>query len=119
MQGRLGSTPKGTMNRTEAKYAERLALAKCAGQVVSWHYEEVKLCVVPGLEKKRAAVFYTPDFMVLFLDGHVEMIDVKGAGGWEDTARVKIKAAADRFPEFAWVGMTFSKAGEWEREEFN
>jgi hypothetical protein len=34
-------------------------------------------------------------------------------------ARVKIKAAAERFPEFHWVGYTLTKAGDWEREEFN
>jgi hypothetical protein len=32
---------------------------------------------------------------------------------------VKIKAAAERFPEFHWVGYTLTKAGDWEREEFN
>lgn len=29
------------------------------------------------------------------------------------------REAADRFPEFHWVGYTLTKAGVWEREEFN
>lgn len=118
MKGRLGSTAKGVMNRTEAKFAERLRSLQLDGKVIAWHYEAVKVCVVPGETGKRQAVFYTPDFMVLHADGEVEMIDVKGAGGWEDTARVKIKAAAERFPMFAWSGYTLTKTG-WEREAFN
>lgn len=119
MKGQRGSTPKGVMNRTEAKFAEVLESRKLAGEIVHYRYEAVKVCVVPGVPGKRHAVWYTPDFLVLHTDGIVEMIDVKGGAGWEDTARVKIKAAADRFPEYAWVGYTLKKGGEWEREEFN
>lgn len=119
MQGRIGSTPKGVMNRTEAKFADWLLSRQLAGEVVSYHYEAVKLCVVPGAPNVRHAVYWTPDFMVLFADGHVEMVDVKGSGGWEDAARIKIKQAAERFPLFSWVGYTLSQGGRWQREEFN
>jgi len=107
------------MNRTETKFAERLKSLQLAGKVVAYHYEAVKLCIVPAIPKIRSAVYYTPDFMVLYPSGDLEMIDVKGSGGWEDTARVKIKAAADLFPMFGWIGMTLTKSGEWQREEFN
>lgn len=118
-RGRLGSSPTGVMNRTEAKFAERLMSLQADGKVIAYHYEAVKLCIVPGLPGKRDSVFYTPDFLVLRDDLELELVDVKGSAGWEDTARVKIKAAAERFPEFHWVGYTLTKAGVWEREEFN
>jgi hypothetical protein len=107
------------MNRTEAKFAERLISLKCAGEIEDWHYEAVKFCITPGLTGKRQATYYTPDFVVLRSDLELEAIDVKGSAGWEDTARVKIKAAADRFAFIHWVGYTLTKAGTWEREEFN
>lgn len=119
MKGRLGSTAKGVMNKTEAKFAQLLESRKLAGEIVHYRYEAVKLCVVPGQPGKRQAVWYTPDFLVLHATGLVEMIDVKGSGGWEDTARVKIKLVAWRYPEFAWVGYTLTRGGRWEREEFN
>lgn len=118
-KGQRGSTPTGVMNRTEAKFAERLMSLKADGEIEAWHYEAVKFCITPGLPGKRQATYYTPDFLVLREDLELELIDVKGSAGWEDTARVKIKAAADRFPEFHWVGYTLTKAGVWEREEFN
>ena len=118
-KGRLGSTPTGIMNRTEARFAERLLSLKAAGEILGYHYEAVKICITPGLPGKRQATYYTPDFLVLRKDLELELIDVKGAAGWEDTARVKIKAAADRFPEFHWVGYTLTRSGSWEREEFN
>ncbi|NLX57303.1 MAG: DUF1064 domain-containing protein [Planctomycetaceae bacterium] len=107
------------MNRTEARFAERLLSLKAAGEILGYHYEAVKLCITPGLPGKRQATYYTPDFLVLRADLELELIDVKGSAGWEDTARVKIKAAADRFPEFHWVGYTLTRSGSWEREEFN
>jgi hypothetical protein len=118
-RGRLGSTPKGVMNRTEAKFAERLFSLRAAGEILGYHYEALKFCIVPGATGKRVAVHYTPDFLVLRADLELELIDVKGGGGWEDDAKIKIKTAAERFPEFHWVGYTLTKAGLWEREEFS
>ncbi|MHB8953545.1 MAG: DUF1064 domain-containing protein [Pirellulaceae bacterium] len=118
-KGRLGSTPKGVMNRTEAKFAERLLSLKLAGKILGYHYEALKFVVVPGLPGKRIAVHYTPDFLVQRADLELELIDVKAGGGWEEDARVKIKTAAERFPLFHWVGYTLKKGGVWEREEFN
>ena len=118
-KGRCGATPKGVMNRTEAKFAEQLLSLKLAGEILHYRYEAWKLCIVPGLPGKRSAVYYTPDFYVLRGDQEIELIDVKGSAGWEDTARVKIKAAAERWPEFHWVGYTLTKAKTWEREEFS
>lgn len=118
-KGRRGQTPKGVMNKTEAKFAQRLTLLKAAGEIVAYHYEALKICIVPGLPGKRNGVFYTPDFLVQRADDELELVDVKGGHGWEEDARVKIKAAAERFPLFHWVGYTLTKAGDWEREEFN
>ena len=118
-RGRHGYTAKGVMNKTEAKFATRLQLLKAAGEILGYHYEALKFVVVPGLSSKRIAVHYTPDFVVQRADFELELIDVKAGAGWEDDARVKIKAAAERFPEFHWVGYTLTKKGDWEREEFN
>lgn len=48
MKGRLGSTAKGVMNRTEAKFAERLRSLQLDGKVVAWHYEAVNGRTLPG-----------------------------------------------------------------------
>ena len=118
-RGRQGYTAKGVMNKTELKFSIRLQALKAAGEILAYHYEALKFVVVPGLPNKRTAVHYTPDFVVQRADCELEMIDVKGSAGWEEAARVRIRAAADRFPEFHWVGYTLTKKGDWEREEFN
>lgn len=97
----------GEMNKTEAKYAERLEALKRSGEVLDYAFECVKL-------KLADRTFYTPDFMVLNKDGIVEMHEVKGF--WEDDARVKIKVAAAQFP-FKFVGVQ-SKCGAFVTEEF-
>lgn len=107
------------MNKTEERFASRLALMKAAGEILGYHYEAVKFCIVPTCPGKRVAVYYTPDFMVLRADSELEMIDVKGSAGWSEDARIKIKTAAARYPEFRWVAYTWTAAKTWEREEFN
>lgn len=102
----------GKMNRTEAAYAEILEEQKRRGEIADWFYEKLKLRL--GDDWKLT---WTPDFMVLRNDGTVELVDVKGGAGWEEAARVKIKAAAAMFPLFLFVGVKRTSRG-FEREEF-
>lgn len=109
-KSRHGSTRPGEMNRTEAKYADYLEKQRLAGEIVKWGYEKLKLRL--GQNWKTT---YTPDFLVITNDLEIEFHDCKGGGGWEEDARVKIKVAAEQFPEFLFVGMTLKK-GRWECE---
>lgn len=99
----------GQMNGTEAKYAELLQLRKLAGEVILWHFEDIKFNL-------GDRCFYTPDFTVWLADGTMELVDVKG-GVIADDALVKIKVAAEKFPQFTWVIEQYTKK-TWNRRVF-
>jgi hypothetical protein len=84
----------GTMNKLENQYGDELALLGRAGKIVSWSFEAVTLKLAPDTR-------YTPDFMVVNADSEIEFHEVKGF--MEDDAWVKLKVAAERFPEFHFV----------------
>lgn len=107
----LGRMKAGTMNRTEAAYAERLEEMKQAGTVVWYAFEGVTF-------KLADRTRYTPDFAVMLADGVMEMHEVKGF--WRDDARVKIKVAAEMYPfRFIAVKAKPKKAGGgWSVEVF-
>lgn len=108
----LGRLKTGAMNKTEAAYAQHLALRQAAGEVL-WHRFE-------GLKFRLADnTFYTPDFAVMLADGTLEAHEVKGF--WADDARVKIKVAADLYPiRFIAVKAQAKKAGGgWDVEAFS
>jgi len=88
------------MNGTERAYSLILSQRREAGEISAFFFEEFKL-------KLGKACFYTPDFMVVRNDGVLEFHEVKGF--WEDDARVKIKAAADKFP---FVFLAVKKKGK-------
>jgi len=94
----------GTMNKTEAAYAARLALLQRAGEIQSFRFEPIKF-------RLADRTFYTPDFMVVMGD-EIQFHEVKG-GYVEDDAAVKFKTAAEMYPEFAFQ-MVFAevKRGE-------
>lgn len=94
----------GTMNKTEAAYAARLALLQRAGEIQSFRFEPIKF-------RLADRTFYTPDFMVVIGD-EIQFHEVKG-GYVEDDAAVKFKAAAEMYPEFEFQ-MVFAevKRGE-------
>ena len=103
----------GTMNKTEARYADYLEAQKLAGEIVDWQFEAMtfvlaKLCRL------------TPDFVVLHNDGSLELVDTKG---WQSTddALVKTKCAAEKFYWFRWSHVkerSKRDGGGWERREF-
>jgi hypothetical protein len=77
------------MNGTEKAFADSLSKQTLAGEIVRWTFESVTLKLGDNCR-------YTPDFYVLMSDGSVTFYEVKGF--WRDDARVKIKAAASKFP---------------------
>jgi hypothetical protein len=95
------------MNKTEQAYADRLEILRRAGEVLSFRFEAIKLRLAKN-------TFYTPDFLVV-TPSQIEFHEVKGF--WQDDARVKIKVAADQYPEFAFIAVQKSKDG-WKVEEF-
>lgn len=107
----LGRLKAGTMNKTEALYAETLEDAKTAGTVKWFAFEAIKLRLADN-------TFYTPDFFVMLATDELECHEVKGF--WQDDARVKIKVAAEKFPfRFVAIKALSRKAGGgWEREVF-
>ena len=106
----LGRTKvQSTMkNNTELAYAENLNLRIAAGEVHAWKYEGMKLRLATG-------AWYTPDFLVILADGAIEFHEVKGM--WREAAKVRIKVAADNFPEFRFIAIQHIK-GQWIRETF-
>lgn len=101
----------GEMNKTEAAYAQQLALRKNAGEIAWWGFESMKL-------RLAKATYLTVDFVVQLADGTLEMHEVKGRGVggrfWaEEDARIKLKVAAEHFP-FAFVVVWPRKGGGWD-----
>ena len=104
------------MNKTEQRFEQNVLWArKAAGEVLGWKFEPLKL-------RLADKTFYTPDFLVILADGTIELAEVKGGGGWEDDARVKIKVAAETFPEFLFAAYREQRGrqnlGRFDREEF-
>lgn len=106
-----GRHTPGTMNALERAYADHLELRRRAGEVAWYSFEAVKL-------RLAAKCYYAVDFLVMLADGGLECHEVKGY--WEDDARVKIKAAAEKFP-FVFLAVTRApkrQGGGWQFEEF-
>jgi hypothetical protein len=99
---------RGVMNKTEEDYAAHLKLRMHIGEVIWFAYEGLRLRLADN-------TFYCPDFPVQLACGEIEMHETKGY--WEETARAKIKIAAQLFP-FRFVGVTRAKGGGWEFENF-
>lgn len=109
-----GRRKPGTMTKTEERYAELLQARKLAGEIIDWQYEGVTF-------KLAKLCSYTPDFDVWLADGTMEFVDTKGTGPMDDKSRVKVKVAAEKFPQFLFVieqQQTKKSGGGWKREEF-
>jgi len=107
----LGRMKTGKMNQTEEAYSRRLEMLKNAGAIAWYKFEGIKLRLADN-------TFYSPDFVVMDLDGVIECHEVKGH--WMDDARVKIKVAADLYPfRFMAVKREAKKrGGGWAIETF-
>lgn len=77
----------------EANYARFLNLLVARGEIASWEYE-VKTFTFDAI--KRGTRAYTPDFRVVYPDGHHEWHEVKG---WMDQkSKTKLKRMAKYYP---------------------
>lgn len=112
-RGRKFSRSDG-MNKTEAAYSELLESKRLGGEIAGWWYEPVNLRI--GVK-----CFYRPDFMVMQSDGAIEFHECKAAwgnkAGWQDDARVKVRAVAALFPMFKFIAAVRHR-DRWEFEEF-
>ena len=101
----------GQMNNTEAEYADILNVKRAAGQVSEFWFECVTI-------KIAADCRYTPDFLVMLPDGSLEVHEVKGSF-IRDDARVKLLAAAEKFPFRFYLAQRLAKkhGGGWKIEE--
>lgn len=101
----LGRKKAGKMNKTELSFEQWL---KNNPEIVWYSFEGMKF-------KIGDKCFYTPDFMALTQYQSLIAYEVKGY--WMDDARVKIKAAADKFP-VRFIGVQWKKK-KWEFESFS
>ena len=98
----------GKMNGLESRYRrEVLGPRELSGEIIAVEFEGMKL-------RLADKTFYSPDFLVVTPDC-IEVHEVKGH--WEDDARVKWKAAAEKFWAFKFFAATRVK-GEWQVEEY-
>lgn len=99
------------MNKTETRYANLLELRLRAGEISCYKYESIKLRLADNTT-------YTPDFMVTGFAGMkhvVEFHEVKGGFVREDSW-IKLKVAAEMYPEFKFVLARYTK-GNWDIRE--
>lgn len=100
--------PKRGMNKWERAYSEQLDLMRAAREIVSWRFESIRLRLADG-------AWFKPDFTVVLPTLALEFHEVKGF--WREAARVRIKVAAELYPEVTFFAVT-RKGGQWTRERF-
>ncbi len=104
------------MNKTEAKYAVRLEAMRSQGRILRYRFEAVKL-------RLADRTYLTMDFMVQLPGGLIEFHDVKaywkkaGRVGIEEDANVKMKVAAEQYPEWTFKAV-WEKGGDWQEKVF-
>jgi hypothetical protein len=98
------------MNKTEERFLrEIIEPMMAAGELAWWDFEGIKLRLAP-------ATYLTIDFAVMYADGRLELIDVKGGAHLvEEDANVKLKVAASRFPFPIVMAWPIKKT--WHREQ--
>ena len=111
--------PAGGMNRTEAAYAQRLAVLKAAGEAQAFAFEPMSL-------RLAARAVYKPDFLVIAKDGTIELHEVKAAKAdgsllWAEAAKVRFKVAVRLFPWFRFRSAALlpkRAGGGWLMDEY-
>lgn len=92
------------MNSLERRYADHLRNRQLAGEIHSFAYERHNL-------KLADKTYYKPDFEVMLPDGTIEFHEVKGF--MQEDANVKIKVAADQFPQFVFRLVQWNRLTGW------
>jgi hypothetical protein len=110
----LGRLPKGSMNKTEAAYAEHLERERQAGRVIGYKFHPMNI-------RLADRTFYEVDFLVLHADMTLAIHEVKG-GFTTDKGQTKIKVCAETMPWFRFfkcIKQAKKDGGGWKIEEFN
>lgn len=115
--GRASKRIPATMNKTEQRYEREVLMpAYLDGRIIWYGFEAMTF-------RLGADLRYTPDFVVQLAGGLIECHEVKagksdGKPLVEDDSRVKIIAAAERFP-FAFTMRWYDNALErWAERVF-
>ena len=95
---------KGDMNSLEKRYADHLRCLQLAGEIHCFAYERHNL-------KLADKTYYKPDFEVMLPDGTIEFHEVKGF--MQEDANVKLKVAADQFPQYVFRLVRWDKLTGW------
>lgn len=107
-QAMIGRTPRGTMNKTEARYArEVLEPRRFAKEIDGWAYEILKFRLADG-------AWYCPDFITT-KGLQITCIEVKGF--LREASLIRIKVAAEQHKFFKFVMVRLVK-GQWIYREF-
>lgn len=107
-----GRHVQGERNRIEQAYEDTVLVPrKARGEILGYWFEPIKL-------RLGKACYYEPDFLVMLSDLSLELHEVKAMWGnrvgWQEDARVKFKAAAERYAIFAFVAVAGRpKGGVW------
>ena len=101
-RGRI--TVKDGMNSLERRYAQHLHSRWLAGEIHSFSFERHNL-------KLADRTYYRPDFEVMLPDGTIEFHEVKGF--MRDDANVKIKVAAQQFPQYVFRLVRWDRKTGW------
>lgn len=95
----------------EANYARYLNWLMTNGQVKSWEYEP-ETFIFRG--EVRGPIHYTPDFRVLYSDGRIEYVEIKG---WNDPkSQSRHKKMAKYYPKVPLVILTQTQYRAIERQ---
>lgn len=82
----------------EANFFDMLRLRHRAGQISGYLFHG-KLVLAEGDGQDQRAMCYEPDFIVLYPDGHYEIIDTKGMQTKQ--FKDKMKIAREKYPQVA------------------
>lgn len=110
----LGRLPKGTMNKTEAAYAEELTSQKAMGKILDFKFHPMRIRLADN-------TFYEVDFLVLHADQSLAIHETKG-GFTSEKGQMKIKLVAEVMPWFGMLKVTKLAAkagGGWKVEDFS
>lgn len=80
-------------SKWELAYSRYLDVLVADGTISRWYYEPIKF----NLAMRTT---YAPDFMLIYPNGMIEFVEVKGFR--REDALVKFKIAASAHPEFSW-----------------
>lgn len=103
-------------SKTEAEFELRLRVGKQQRSIISYEYETQRFKIGEARTScgKVEYAWYSPDFCVVYPDGTVEQVEIKG-GHIREAALVRFKTASMLYPRYRWA-MWQKVKGEWIRK---